>query len=340
MYERLGESTLKSGEQMEIGVITAPDTDWRDRIVPFLGHKQEPYATHIRRSNDGPLDTLQTHYYVGHLAGEVISEVMIVGARGAGILGHVYTRPEHRRKGAYQAVMAAQMADMPHRGFRLLSLGIGFDSAPYWIYHSYGFRGIGAGRGEMVWSDRPESEAELFRQGAASVRPVQWDDWGYFGWLGLLPLSPEEELPRSGVMGLWSRGIAEGPFVRLMIQTEEKPGFLVRVLQSEHGATVGWAVLAPPGYLRSPGGSGDVPIPQQVADAWTLDLHVQPGFAGCLPALAKSIAWPDAPVATPLTEPAGAKAVALQKTGFRRAAALPDWFIGDDRRPVALWTRT
>ena len=33
MYERLGEATLKSGQRMEIGVVTAPDADWRDRIV-------------------------------------------------------------------------------------------------------------------------------------------------------------------------------------------------------------------------------------------------------------------------------------------------------------------
>jgi len=147
MYEALGEAVLKSGQSMAIGVITAPDAEWRERIVPFLGHKQEPYASHIRRSHAGPLDGLETRYYIGHLEGRVITEVMIAGARGAGILGHVYTLPEERRKGAYQAVMAAQMADMPRQGFQLLALGTGFNSPPYWIYHSYGFRGIAPGRG-------------------------------------------------------------------------------------------------------------------------------------------------------------------------------------------------
>src|SRR5947209_8971345 len=155
MYERLGEATLKSGERMEIGVITAPDAEWTERIVPFLGHKGEPYASHIRRSNEGPMDELDTRYYVGHREGRVITEVMIVGARGAGILGHVYTLPEERRKGAYQAVMAAQMADMPGRGYRVLSLGTGFDSAPYRIYQSFSFEGIGPGRGEMLWRSSP-----------------------------------------------------------------------------------------------------------------------------------------------------------------------------------------
>ena len=147
MYEQLGETALKSGERMQIGVITAPDAEWKDCIVPFLGHKGEPYASHIRLANDGPLDELQTHFYIGHRDGHVITEVMIVGARGAGVLGHVYTLPEERRKGAYQAVMARQMADMEAKGFRLLSLGTGFDSAPYWIYHSFGFRSVFGGLG-------------------------------------------------------------------------------------------------------------------------------------------------------------------------------------------------
>lgn len=342
MYERLGEATLKTGERMELGVITAPDAGWQDRIMPFLGHKQEPYASHIRRSHEGPLDALETRYYIGHLEGQVISEVMIVGARGAGILGHVYTLPEQRRKGAYQAVMAAQMGDMRRRGFRLLSLGTGFDSPPYWIYHSFGFRGIGEGRGEMVWAAHPEAEAELFRPGAVNARPVRWDDWGYFGWLGLLPLSADEELPRSRVLRLRGRGSAEGPFARLMLQTEAMPEFAVRVLHSEHGATVAWAILAPAATPGAGGGLGAAPDPHWLPDAWTLDLHVHPGFAPSLPELLADVPWPDAPVAAALTEPAGPKAAALETAGFTRAARLPDWFRGTDgsRRPVGLWTRT
>src|SRR5947209_18028776 len=102
MYELLGETTLKNGEKMEIGVVTAPDPEWRERIVPFLGHKGEPYASHLRRSSEGPLDHLETLHYIGHQNGRIMTQVMIVGARGAGILGHVYTLPEERRKGAYQ----------------------------------------------------------------------------------------------------------------------------------------------------------------------------------------------------------------------------------------------
>src|SRR5712692_491079 len=235
MYERLGEATLKSGQRMEIGVITAPDAEWQDRIVPFLGHKGEPYASHIRRSHEGPLDELETRYYIGHLEGRVITEVMIAGAHGAGILGHVYTLPEERRKGAYQAVMAAQMADMPRRGFRALALGTGFDSPPYWIYHSFGFRGIAPGSGAMRWTADQDAEAELFRPGPVTARDARWDDWGFFAWLGLLPVLPDEELPRSRVTRMKSRSLMEGSFVQLLLSRERQPEMIVRVLQSEHG---------------------------------------------------------------------------------------------------------
>lgn len=328
MYERLGEAALKSGQRMEIGVINAPDAGWRDRIAPFLGHKAEPYASHIRRSHEGPLDELQTLYYVGHLEGKIITEVMIAGARGAGILGHVYTLPEERRKGAYQAVMAQQMADMRRKGFRLLSLGTGFERPPYWIYHSFGFRGIGPGRGEMCWTADDGAEAELFCPGPVSVRDARWDDWGYVAWLGRLPVAADEELPRSRVMRLNSRGIMEGPYVRLLLAREQEPGTSIRVLQSEGGATVAWAILAPD--------------PSWFASAWMLDLHAHPSFSASLPLLVESLPWPDAPVMAACTDPAGPKAAALEAGGFTRAARLPRWLRAEDgsRRDVDLWVRS
>jgi hypothetical protein len=328
MYERLGEAALKSGQRMEIGVITAPDAEWRERIVPFLGHKGEPYASHIKRSHAGPLDELETRYYIGHLEGRVITEVMIVGARGAGILGHVYTLPEERRKGAYQAVMAAQMADLPRRGFQVVALGTGFDSPLYWIYHSFGFRGVAPGNGAMRWVAGETAEAALFRPGRVTARDARWDDWGFFGWLGLLPVTADEELPRSRVTRLKGQGLLEGPFVQLLLSREQQPEMTVRVLQSEHGATVAWAILTPDAYW--------------FRDAWTLDLHVHPAFSDRLPELVASLPWPDAPVSATTTEPAGPKAAALQASGFRRAAALPAWLGTADgtRRDVCLWVRS
>src|SRR5687767_8468625 len=112
MYTPLGEARLKTGERLTIGVVECPDAEWAGRVAPFLGHKRPETREHIGRALAGPLDGLRTFFYVGCVEGRLITEVMVVGARGVGILGHVFTLPEERRKGAYSALMGEQMRDM------------------------------------------------------------------------------------------------------------------------------------------------------------------------------------------------------------------------------------
>src|SRR5689334_12378719 len=111
MYTPLGSAKLNSGETLEMGVVAGPDAEWAPRIGPFLGHKGPGWCDHIQRALEGPLDRLETLFYVGCIGEELVTQVMIVGCAGAGILGHVFTRPEHRRKGAYRQLMARQMED-------------------------------------------------------------------------------------------------------------------------------------------------------------------------------------------------------------------------------------
>src|SRR5436853_234138 len=80
------------------------------------------------------------------------------------------------------------------------------------------------GRGEMRWTAGEDAEAELFRPGRVVARDARWDDWGFVAWLGLLPVAADEELPRSRVMRLKSRGMMEGAYVRLLLTREQEPG--------------------------------------------------------------------------------------------------------------------
>lgn len=324
MYTRLGEATLKSGERMEVGVVLGPDADWLPRVVPFLGHKNPDTRAHIFQSLEKDLDRLENRYYVGTVDGRIVSQIMIVGNRGAGILGHVFTHPEERRKGACSLIMGFQMAHTQAEGFRVLCLGTGFDTHPYWIYHSYGFRGIADGSGQMMWREHAGIEEELFRRAPASVRDVRWDDWGYFDLLGFQPSGEGEELPRCPTMGLKAQGSLEGPFTSFQLRRQREPQIQAKALESETGATVGWGLLAPD--------------TRWFRDVWLLDLHAHPHFTDRLPDLAASLTWPDAPVVAYLTEPRGPKAAALEHLGFRPAATLPDWLVtAGARRPVTLW---
>src|SRR5919108_4934663 len=178
MYRPLGAATLKTGERVELGVVLGPDPDWAERIAVLLSHKPGEYRYHIGEALRRPLDELETRFYIGHLDGRPITHVMIVGARRAGILGHVYTVPAWRQRGAYSALMAAQMADTAAAGYRILTLGTGHGSHPYWIYHHFGFRSIAPGSGAMRWLATPDTEAQYLRPAMAMARELRWCDCG------------------------------------------------------------------------------------------------------------------------------------------------------------------
>jgi hypothetical protein len=311
---------------LEVGVVRGPDPEWSPRVAPFLGHKGLEYRTHIQRALDGPLDELETRFYVGTVEGRIISQIMIVGARGAGILGHVYTRPDERRKGACNLIMGHQMADCRAAGFRVLCLGTGFDSPPYWIYHSHGFRGIAEGSGQMIWNASTDAQDLLLPGGAATVRELRWDDWGYFDLLAYQPLDEREELPRCPSMGLLGRGSLEGPFVAFQLRRERDPAVKAVVLETGAGATAGWAICGPdPRWFRS---------------VSLLDIHAHPHYHHELPRLVKALELPDGPVHAVLTEPRGPNAAALAAAGFAPEASLGSWlFDGTRRRDTLIWVR-
>ena len=80
--------------------VTAPDAPHAEEIKQFLGHKPGNYKWHIERCVAEVLDALETRFYVGKLNGAVITNIMTVEYEGVGILGHVFTLPKQRRKGA------------------------------------------------------------------------------------------------------------------------------------------------------------------------------------------------------------------------------------------------
>ena len=58
-------------------------------------------------------------------------------------------------------------------GYAILTLGTGFESPPYWIYHSFGFRSIDGTSGRMKWLATPDAETSWFRAGDATARPLR-----------------------------------------------------------------------------------------------------------------------------------------------------------------------
>ena len=162
MYKKLGETNLKSGELMEVGVVITPNLDYSNELGEFLGHKLDHYKWHIDQCLQKTLDQLETRFYIGKLNGQIISNIMTTEFEGIGILGHVFTLPDQRRKGACKGIMTYQMQDFATRSGRMLYLGTGYDSAPYWIYHHFGFRSVYPKSGFMKYSAHIDSEKKHF----------------------------------------------------------------------------------------------------------------------------------------------------------------------------------
>jgi predicted N-acetyltransferase YhbS len=325
MYRRIGSGRLSSGEDIVLGVVEAPDPAWLERIGPFLGHKGGDWNYHIRQALTEPLDNLESRFYVATVDEQVISQVMIVGARGCGILGHVFTAPAWRQRRAFGQLMAAQMADVRQLGFRVLTLGTGFESHPYWIYHSFGFRSVAPGSGLMRWLAVPEAEDQYLGPASAETEPLRWEHWAGLNVLALRPVEPNEPLPRMPSLGAKAQHSVEGSFVGFMRRYRSLERPQSRVLCSATGAVVGWRLLAP-----DPRWSGDV---------WLLDVGLLPEFAKQGAALFANLEWPPAPVYA-LTTADGERVAWLEKAGLRPQTTLPGWLrLGAERRDLQLWAR-
>lgn len=179
MYTELGTAELKSGEQVVVARIQTPDADWAGRISPFLAHKGGIWGWQVEKTLESEVAPLESYYYLALLGDEVVANVATWEYAGAGIFGHVFTNPDHRRKGACKAIMNVQMEDFRQRGGRALFLGTGFDSPPWHIYYGFAFRPVYEGSGFMDYytEGRESFEAAFFAAADAQTRPVDWRDW-------------------------------------------------------------------------------------------------------------------------------------------------------------------
>ncbi len=151
MRTTLAVETLKTGEQLAIECVVPPDAERDAQIRPFLAHKPPHYREHIEAALKGNCDELETRFYAGLLNGEVVGTIMTVEAHGIGILGHVHTREDQRRKGICDAIMRHQMRDFHRRNGHVLLLGTGYQSPAYHIYSRHGFRRL------AQWQTRPDA---------------------------------------------------------------------------------------------------------------------------------------------------------------------------------------
>jgi len=321
MYQDLGEISLKSGEKVRAGIVVAPAPEWEGRLVDLLSHKGDPWTwqtAHVLRQDVG----IEVRFYLAHREGRPISNVMTVELAGVGILGHVFTRPEERRKGAMSHLLAAQMEDFRARGGRALFLGTGFDSHPYRMYERFGFRGIEPRSGYMAYyaPTREAFEAEYFAPGEAELLPVDWPHWPASAalFVGDFP-----GRVRCAPLRLFGRASTEGPLLPLLrgnIERRQKgqpPAGLA--LQANQSTAVvglaawGWDPLWP--------------------DTCLLDVWCHPAWWDRAAELLGALELPEADRCIAYGDSAcEAKLEVLRAAGFRQIGVLPRWLAADRAR--------
>ena len=247
MYEQLGKCELKDGEKVEIGLVQGPDLDWAERLEQLLVHKGPMWnwqnAEMLRRELG-----IEARFYILHRDGDPFANITTATYRGAGHFGHVWTRPEDRRKGACSRLMEVQMQHFRQAGGRALFLGTGFESPPYRIYEAHGFTGVEEQSGNMEYyaGSQAEFAAEYFAAGAARIEAVGWQHWPASAalFLGDFP-----GVVRCAPLGLFGRNSTEGLFLGLIRgeidhrQEGEAPRARVLV-QPDTGAVLGLALWA------------------------------------------------------------------------------------------------
>lgn len=310
MYTSITASTLRTGETLEIGVVLAPDDNFAPLVRPILAHKSRNEQWHLDQVFAGRVSPLETRFYLGRLNERPVCNIMVSEHDGIGIVSHVYTTPEHRRKGIARLVMVGQMADFNDRGGRYLTLSTGYDTHPYYLYHSFGFRSVIPDSGHMKYTGNAAFETEHFRGAGVRVVPGDWKNWP-----SLNVLCAQDGPPYVRNVGLGHIGprMFEGAYLGLMKLTQEDADHQVRLLVTDREAVAGYATLVPDTRWRG--------------ETCLLDLTAHSGFTACLKPLLDSFDQPAGRKVLCHVEAGDApKTMALQDAGFVREATLRKQF--------------
>lgn len=309
MYIKLEDVKLKTNEVMEVGVVIAPDEKYADKVAPFLGHKPGNYKWHVERSVKEVLDDLETRFYIGQLNDEIICNIMTVEHRKTGILGHVFTRPDQRMKGACKGVMSPQMEDFRRRNGEILYLGTGYDSPPYHIYKSFGFYSVLPKSGFMRYDAMSDFDAKYFSPLKAHVREIKWHDWPTVNAL-TATLELEAAYLRSVAFRMYGVQNFEGGFLSFKRDIEEKRYREAKLLESENGAIAGFATLK----------SDEV----WAGNVCLLDIFLHPNFYSDGIKLLESLEFPNGKTQCYADSNATQKRRLLESFGFETEAMLKD----------------
>lgn len=325
MYESLGQVILKNGEKAEACVVAGPDPEWAPRVIDLLGHKGGAWNEQNKQCLTTDIG-LDVHYYLLHRDNVPFCNVLTTDLNGVGLLGHVWTIPDERRKGAASILFEKLMAHYRKRGGKALFLATEYNSHPYELYAKHGFKSIEPESGTMEWyaASRGKFDSQYLSPGQTQIQPIDWLHWPASapllagGWPGIVRCAP---------LGIVGRALPEGPMLPLILDNfkrrdNSQPPRGMALVKPDTTAVVGLTAW-----------SADPLWP----DTCLVDVFCHPSFWTRAGELLASLQFPKGRrLLTYAEKSSTAKRDVLEAAGFKHTVVLPIRVAEDRKR--SSWT--
>jgi len=303
--EDLGAVHLRTGQEMVIRLVQTPGHTYREKILSYLAPTDEVWRWHLGLAFNEELDELETRFYLGMVDGNIVGNITTWEYRSLGILGHVFTTQEQRRKGVFKALLRVCTHDFRRRRGNCLILGTPVDAPWNHIYKDQGFRTVAEGSEVMRLEITPDFQEKHFQPGKTYVREPRWCDWPA---VSILHSIRSGSCVRSVAHGIYGPFDYEDYFLYDMKRRLEGR-CQTRALLTVNESVVGYASLSFDERFDDEG-------------AWLLDLFVHPSFGSQASSVLGSMRWPNEKVRCYSEKDATDKVTALSSQGFKQEKAL------------------
>jgi hypothetical protein len=208
---------------------------WATRLFEYLRLWGDPWVVQLKAMLfELDVGFSERFFYFCHSDSGVkpISQITVLVRNGVGILGNVWTSPQHRRQGLVNRLMAAVKQDFKKKNWKALYLGTGYDNLAYNIYLKQGFNPVEPLSGYMeyygeeglhdrVWCERKRDafESEWFPEDGVGDVTIEHLSWKHYPVLPPLFLSGNiPGIVRASPLNLIGRISSELPFINLIDQ--------------------------------------------------------------------------------------------------------------------------
>ncbi len=243
MHSIISVHKLRTGEEMSTLRVVAPDEEYKEEILSLIGHKEAFWLIPVKEAMEGKITGIRTYCYLAMLGGQIVGNITTAETLEdpVGIFQHVYTRPEHRRKGIASFLTQDVLEDFRSRRGRAMYLGTGYGSEAHRIYLRHGFRDIGERTGYMRFLLEEDFDENYYGGDETQVVDAGWEHWP-----GVNALFSIEDgwYMRSLIFGSFGVCGFEGDYINLMLSLRQKEAKDAKVLVSGN-AVVGLAFLMP-----------------------------------------------------------------------------------------------